>query len=328
MNKRRLGRTDIEISPLGMGCWQLSQGGNAPGKFWDAQSAAQAAETVSAALESGISWFDTAEIYGNGTSEKSLSASLASLGVKPGSVVVATKWFPIFRTARSIGKTIDTRIACLGSYPIDLHQVHQPWSFSPIAAQMREMAALVKARKIRSVGVSNFSARAMEPAHAALAAEGIPLASNQVRFNLLDRSIEKNGTLASAKKLGITLIAYSPLAQGVLTGRFHRDPGATAKLSTMRRMMSRTGTAALERSRPLVEALEEIGRAHGSTASQVALAWAVTFHGDTIVAIPGASRAAQARENGGALALTLSAKELARIDELSRASETRQKRGS
>jgi aryl-alcohol dehydrogenase-like predicted oxidoreductase len=326
MNKRRLGKTDIEISALGMGCWQLAQGGNALGRFWDTQSAAQAAETVSAALESGISWFDTAEVYGKGSSERSLSASLASLGVKPGSVVVATKWFPLFRTARSIGKTIDTRISCLGNYPIDLHQVHQPYSFSPVAAQMREMAALVKAHKIRSVGVSNFSARAMETAHAALAAEGIPLASNQIRFNLLDRRIEKNGTLASAKKLGVTLIAYSPLAQGVLSGRFHRDPGAAAKLSSMRRMMSRTGAAALERSRPLVQALEEIGRAHGGTASQVALAWAVTFHGDTIVAIPGASRAAQARENGGALALTLSAKELGRLDELSRSADMRQER--
>jgi aryl-alcohol dehydrogenase-like predicted oxidoreductase len=326
MDKRRLGKTDIEISPLGMGCWQLAQGTSAMGRFWEIQSPAQAAETVSAAMESGISWFDTAEIYGNGTSEKTLSAALASLGVKPGSVVVATKWFPIFRTARSIGKTIDTRIACLGSYPIDLHQVHQPWSFSPVAAQMREMAALVKARKIRSVGVSNFSARAMEAAHAALAAEGIPLASNQIRFNLLDRRIERNGVLAAAKKLGITLIAYSPLSQGVLSGRFHRDPGAVAKLSTMRRMMSRTGAAALERSRPLVQALEEIGRAHGSTASQVALSWTVTFHGDTIVAIPGASRAPQARENGGAMALTLSQQELKRIDELSRAAETPEER--
>jgi aryl-alcohol dehydrogenase-like predicted oxidoreductase len=318
MAKRRLGKTSIEITPIGMGCWQFAQGGNAIGKFWNALSPAQIREIVDAARTAGIGWFDTAEIYGNGTSERSLSGALASLGVAPGSVVVATKWWPFARTARSIGATIDTRIACLGSYPIDLHQVHQPFSFSSVTAQMKAMAALVKAGKIKSVGVSNFSARAMEQAHAALAAEGIPLASNQVRFNLLDRRIESNGVLAAAKKLGVTIIAYSPLAQGVLSGRFHQDPSAAAKLSGMRRMMSPARPSALERTRPVVEELGAIARAHGVSSSTVALAWAVGFHGETVVAIPGASRPSQAQENAAAMAVTLSAKELSRLDELSR----------
>ena len=126
----------------------------------------------------------------DGAAEKNLSAALTKLGVKPGSVVVATSGCP-FPHRPSIAATIDTRIAALRPYPIDLYQVHQPASFSPIPAQMTEMAKLLGAGKIRSVGVSNFSARQMEEAHAALAAEGIVLASNQVRFSLLDRSIER-----------------------------------------------------------------------------------------------------------------------------------------
>ncbi len=318
IEKRRLGKTDIEITPLGLGCWQFAQDGNAMGRFWTKLTTAQIREIVDTALKSGIGWFDTAEIYGNGSSERNLSASLAALGVRPGSVVVATKWFPLLRTARSIGATIDTRMACLGSYPIDLHQIHQPLSFSPVPVQMREMAKLLRAGKIRSVGVSNFSARAMEAAHATLAAEQIPLASNQVRFNLLDRRIEKNGVRAAAKKLGITIIAYSPLAQGVLSGRFHQDGSAARQISGMRRMASRIGSATLERTRPLVDELAAIGRAHGVSASQVALAWTVRFHGDTVVAIPGATRPAQAQESGAAMALKLSTKEMVRVDELSR----------
>jgi aryl-alcohol dehydrogenase-like predicted oxidoreductase len=319
VEKRRLGKTDIEITPIGLGCWQFAQGGNAMGRFWDELTPAQITEVVAAALKSGIGWFDTAEIYGNGSSERNLSGSLAALGVAPGSVVVATKWFPLFRTARSLLATIDARIACLGRYPIDLHQVHQPLSFSSVSGQMSGMAALVGAGKIRSVGVSNFSARAMAAAHGALAARGIPLASNQVRFNLLDRRIERNGILETARRLGITIIAYSPLAQGVLSGRFHRDGAAAARLSWLRRMTARITTGSLARARPLVEELEAVGRAHGVSASQVALAWTVRFHGETIAAIPGATRPGQAAESGDAMAIRLSEKEMARIDELSRA---------
>jgi len=318
MSKRRLGKTSIEITAIGMGCWQFARGGNAIGRFWNALSDAQIREIVEAARAAGIGWFDTAEIYGKGSSERNLSGALASLQVAPGSVVIATKWWPFARTARSIGATIDTRLACLGGYPIDLHQVHQPFSLSSVPAQMKAMAALVKAGKIKSVGVSNFSARAMEQAHAVLAAEGIPLASNQVRFSLLDRRIESNGILAAAKKLGITIIAYSPLAQGVLTGRFHQDPTASAKLSSMRRMMSPARASVLERTRPLVDEIAAIARAHGVSSSTIALAWAVGFHGDTVVAIPGASRPAQAQDNAAAMTVTLTPLELSRLDELSR----------
>jgi aryl-alcohol dehydrogenase-like predicted oxidoreductase len=278
---------------------------------------------VETALKGGISWFDTAEAYGGGRSEQTLAAALKALGVKPGAAVVATKWFPLLRTARSIESTIDTRLSCLSPYPIDLYQVHQPISFSSIGAQMKAMAKILKAGKIRSVGVSNFSARRMEQAHAALASEGLVLASNQVRFNLLDRQIEDNGVLESARKLGVTIIAWSPLAQGVLTGRFHEDPDAARKVSMTRKMMNGLNPARLARSAPLIEEMRAVARAHGVSVAQVALNWEVSFHGDMVVAIPGATKKAQAEQSAGAVGFKLSKTELARIDELSRKSAGR-----
>lgn len=317
MEKRRLGTTNVEITPIGLGCWQFSQGANMMSRAWGTVTQEMITAVVDTALKGGVNWFDTAEAYGGGRSEQTLSAALSKLGIKPGAVVVATKWFPIFRTSRSIAATIDTRIACLGSYPIDLYQIHQPWSFSPIPAQMKEMAKLLRAGKIRSIGVSNFSARQMEQAHAALAAEGLVLASNQVRFNLLDRGIEQNGLLEAAKRLGITIIAWSPLAQGVLTGRFHEDPSLVQKLAPMRKMMGRLSPSGLARSRPLIDELRLIARAHGISVAQAALAWTVSFHGKTIVAIPGATKTAQAEQGAASMAVRLTEKELARIDELS-----------
>jgi aryl-alcohol dehydrogenase-like predicted oxidoreductase len=323
MQKRRLGKTDIEITAIGLGCWQFSQAANMMGRAWDNISQEAITSVVDAARRGGISWFDTAEAYGKGRSEQTLSAALSALSVQPGSVVIATKWFPFFRTSRSIAKTIETRLACLAPYPIDLYQIHQPVSFSPIPEQMKEMAKLLRAHKIRSIGVSNFSAQQMILAHDVLASEGIELASNQVRFNLLDRSIERNGVLSAAKNLGITIIAWSPLAQGILTGRFHEDPGAVRKVSRMRRLMNRMGAAGLERSRPLVDELRLVARSHGVSVAQAALNWTVSFHGETVVAIPGGSKPSHAEQSAGAMGFTLSAAESARIDEASRAIRTK-----
>ena len=158
MDARRLGKTGIEISPIGLGCWQFSQGKGFVGRMWAMLDQATIDGVVAAALGAGVTWFDTAQSYGSGASERALSAALQSLDVEPGKVVVATKWFPVLKSAGNIPATIDTRIACLRPYPIDLFQVHLPWSVSSIAAQMREMATLVRAGKVRAVGVTNFSA--------------------------------------------------------------------------------------------------------------------------------------------------------------------------
>jgi aryl-alcohol dehydrogenase-like predicted oxidoreductase len=206
----------------------------------------------------------------------------------------------------------------LRGYPIDLYQVHEPYSsLSTIRAQMRAMARLLRAGKVRAVGVSNFSARQMTIAHDMLRAEGIALAANQVRVNLLHRTIEHNGVLDTARRLGVTLIAYSPLANGVLTGRFHEDPAQVQALRPMRRLLHGGALSGngLARTAPLIDELRAIGKAHGASASQVALNWLVTYYCDTVVAIPGASKPQQASAAAGAMRFRLTDAELARLAE-------------
>ena len=324
MNERILGKTDISITPVGLGCWQFQQGKGMTGNMWSPLDQATMDEIVGAALRGGVSWFDTAQAYGNGASERALATALQHAGVEPGRVGIATKWLPILKTAGDIAKTIGARVECLAPYPIDLFQVHIPWSISSVKAQMHEMAELVRAGKVRAVGVSNFSASRMAKAGAALEAEGLPLASNQLHINLLDRSIESNGVLDVARRMGVTLIAYSPLAQGVLTGRFHDDPARVKSLSWSRRSRltpsSRNLTKdGLKRSAPLIEELRDVAAEHGATPAQVALAWLLTYYGDTVVAIPGASRAEQAADSAGAIDLQLTEAEMQRIDRLSAA---------
>ena len=312
--KRRLGQTDIRITPIGLGVMQFS--GRGIFRFMFPKLPAETMNSiVQAALDGGINWFDTAEVYGKGYSEQALANALKTAGQADGDVIVATKWFPFFRTARNIPRTISNRQRNLDGFTIDLYQIHLPYSFSSPEAEMNAMAELVKIGKIRSVGVSNFSAGQMRRAHAALAKHGLPLASNQVHYSLINRGIESNGILDAAKELGITIIAWSPLESGLLTGKFHKDPNTLRKRPVARRLRLRRR---LEKSRSLIVDLEEIAAAHGLTPAQVALNWLVNFHGDTVVAIPGASKVYHAQQNAGAMNFSLSEEEMARIDGLSR----------
>ncbi len=316
--KRRLGKTELELTALGLGTWQFSAGKGVGGSYWAALPQEVVDHVVKAALDGGISWFDSAEIYGHGASEKGLSHALTAAGVVPGGVVVATKWWPILRFAGSIERTIDERLACLSPFGIDLHQVHLPVGLSPVEAEMDAMASLVKAKRVRAVGVSNFGARLLSRAHAALARHGVPLASNQVKYSLLDRRVESNGVLEKAKALGVSLIAYSPLEQGLLTGRFHESHEAVQAVSAARRLKTGYSPMKLARTKPVVDELKAIARAHGATPAQVALAWVVQFHGESVVAIPGASSENQAKSNAATLGLVLTPKELEALDQVSR----------
>ena len=179
---------------------------------------------------------------------------------------------------------------------------------------MDAMANLVKAGRIRSVGVSNFDAERMVRAYEALQRHNLPLAVNQMHYSLLQREIESNGVLDTARALGVTIIAYTPLGSGLLTGKYHKDPELLEQKPFPQRMMLRRD---LERTRPLIEAMDEIAAAHNATIAQVALNWVVNFHGETIVTIPGATKVEQARDNAGALNFKLTENELARLDELS-----------
>jgi aryl-alcohol dehydrogenase-like predicted oxidoreductase len=316
--KRALGGTEIRISPIGLGCWQLSGGAAMAGRYWPPMTQQTVDDIVRASLEGGVDWFDTAEAYGAGRSEEALAAALGAAGRENGSVVIATKWYPLGRTARSIRKTLKDRLTHLAPYGIDLHQIHIGLgSLSSKRAQVEAMARLAEEGRIRAVGVSNFSARATRLAARVLGRHGLPLASNQVRYNLLDRRIERNGVLQAARETGATIIAYSPLAQGILTGRFHEDPGAARRLGLPRRWMPAFRPGGLRRSAPIVRALVSIARERGVTAAQVALRWIVQVHGEMVVAIPGASNAHQARDNAGALDFELSEQEVAELDRVS-----------
>lgn len=317
MTYRKLGNSGLMITPIGLGCWQFSKQGNLAGKFWPLLEDEIILEIVRISLEGGINWFDTAEIYGKGASEKALSRSLRALGITPGEVMVATKWWPMFRTAKNIPETIEERISALAPYPVDLYQVHQPWGFSSEVAEMNAMAELVRRKKIRHVGVSNFSAGKMRTAWETLQKSGISLASNQVRYSLLDRKIETNGVLETAKELGITIIAYSPLAQGLVTGKFHDNPGLL-KNTGYRKYSSQFKLKGLEKSRPVTELVKQLASKYQATPSQVALNWLIHFSGETVVAIPGATKAAHAAENTGAMNFRLSQEDMFLLDEVSR----------
>jgi aryl-alcohol dehydrogenase-like predicted oxidoreductase len=316
INLRSLGKSDIKITPIGLGCWQFSKKGNLAGKFWPFLEDELIRDIIRISLEGGINWFDTAEIYGKGASEKILAKSLVALGKKPGDVLIATKWWPMFRWASNIIKTIDERLACLNPFPIDLYQVHQPYGFSSEINEMEAMAKLVQAKKIKQVGVSNFSASKMRNAWETLQKSGINLLSNQVQYSLLSRKIETNGVLDTAKELGITIIAYSPLAQGLVTGKFHDNPELLKNIG-YRKYSSMFKPNGLEKSRPVTEMVKKLAMKYGATPSQVALNWLIHFHGDTVVAIPGATKARHAEENTGTMKFRLSSEDMRLLDEVS-----------
>ena len=311
---RTLGKTDIPVTPIGLGVMEFAGGGGLMGFAFPQIGQDEKNAIVKAALDGGINWFDTAELYGSGVSETSLSTALKAAGKKDDEVVVATKWWPLFRTARNIPRTIQDRLRFLDGYSIGNYMVHQPYSFSSPEAEMDAMADLVEAGKIRSVGVSNFNPKQMRRAQQALQKRGLPLAVNQVQYSLLDRSIERNGILDTAQELGVTIISYTPLGSGLLTGKYHKNPELLQKKPWFWRMRLKNG---VDKTRTLVSALDEIGAKYDATPAQVALNWVINSHGDTVVTIPGATKVHQAEESGGAMKFKLSEDELARLNELS-----------
>jgi aryl-alcohol dehydrogenase-like predicted oxidoreductase len=311
---RHLGKTDILITPVGLGVMELAGGGGLVGRMFPVIPQDEKNAIIKAALDGGINWFDTAEIYGAGVSEQSLATGLKAAGRSDREVIITTKWQPFLRTAGNIPRTIADRLHFLGGYSIGNYMVHQPYSFSSPEAEMNAMADLVEAGKIRSVGVSNFKPARMRRAHAALAKRGIPLAVNQVRYSLLHREIETNGVLDTARELGVTIIAYTPLARGLLTGKYHKDPGLLERMSGWRKAgMQRN----IERSRPLINAMDEISAKYEATIAQVALNWLINFNGEIVVTIPGATKVRQAEESAGAMKFRLSDDEMTRLDEVS-----------
>ena len=314
IEKRRLGKTDIEVTPIGLGMMEFAGGGGLMGFAFPRVDQETKNATINAGLDGGINWFDTAELYGGGVSEASLAKALKVAGIKNDDVVIATKWWPLFRTASNIPQTIGDRLRFLDGYSISNYMVHQPISFSSPEAEMDEMAKLVKAGRIRSVGVSNFGPERMRRAHRRLQDNGLPLAVNQVRYSLLDRRIERDGTLETAKELSVTVISYTPLESGLLTGKYHKNPELLSKKPPFWRLRLRRG---MEKSRNLISVLEDIGNKYDASPAQVALNWIIYSQGDIVVTIPGVTNPTQAEDNAGAMRFKLSDDEIARLDDVS-----------
>jgi aryl-alcohol dehydrogenase-like predicted oxidoreductase len=187
---------------------------------------------------------------------------------------------------------------------VDLYQHHFPFPWVSIPGLMELMADAVEAGKVRAVGVSNYSAEQMRLAHAALARRGIPLASNQVEYSLLHRQPEVNGVLDVCRELGVTLIAYQPLASGALTGKY----AAGVRPVGLRRYMGNFRGRGLEAVAPVIELLRKIGERYSKSPAQVALRWLI--ENESVLPIPGAKNGQQAAENAGALSFRLTPAEI------------------
>jgi len=314
LERRTLGKTDIKVSPIGIGVMMWMGGKGIFGRIAPKVPNEVMNEIIKESFAGGINFFDTAEFYGFGRSETNLAKALKANDIDDKDVIIGTKWAPVLRRARNMRRTINNRIKYLGGYTVDLYMIHQPISFSSIKTEMKELARLVENEKVRSVGISNYNAEKMRKAYEELENHGIPLAANQVHYSLVKRNIENNGILDTAKELGVTITAYTPLAGGLLTGKLHNNPEALENKSAMYRMVAKRN---LEESIPLVETLTEISKAHEVLPGQVALNWLVTYHGDTVVTIPGATKAYQAKESSGAMTFKLSKAELDEIADIS-----------
>ncbi|MBI3942318.1 MAG: aldo/keto reductase [Chloroflexi bacterium] len=314
MEFQQLGAPSVQISALGVGTWQWGDT-----TYWQ-YGRTYGLQDVKAAfdisLAAGINFFDTAEIYGRGDSERILGQFVRQVGAQSAGppqsrIVVATKFAPLPTrlTVSSLHKALDASLKRLGMSQVDIYQIHFPYSLLPLKSLMNGLADAVAEGKVRAVGVSNYSADQMQRAYDALARRGVPLAANQVEYSLLKRTPEINGVLDTCQKLNVTLIAYSPIAQGLLTGKY--APGTA--VSGVRRFMGKFRQSNLQKIQPLIGLLREIGQAHeGKTAGQVALNWLMMQPG--VIPIPGAKNGRQAAENAGALGWRLSAEEFSALD--------------
>lgn len=259
---------------------------------------------LQASLEAGVNLVDTAEVYGSGRSERLLGQFIKNTD-KP--VLVATKFmpYPWRLTRRTMLSAIHRSLERLELEHVDLYQIHWPFPPFPIEHWVEALAEAVKVRLTHTVGVSNYDKNQMQRAYTVLAKHDIPLASNQVEFSLLDRSVEKNGLLDRCRELSVRLIAYSPLAKGLLTGKYTAEnppPG----------IRGRGAAGILRRIDHLLRLMTEIGQEYGGkTPGQVALNWVICKGG---LPIPGAKTALQAAQNAAALGWRLTAEQVSALD--------------
>jgi aryl-alcohol dehydrogenase-like predicted oxidoreductase len=278
------------ISRIGLGTWQF---GSREWGYGSSYAGQEAHAIVRRALELGVTLFDTAEVYGLGRSERILGQAL---GEDRESAFLATKILPLLPVAPVVEQRGVASANRLGVRRLDLYQVHQPNPVVRDGTIMRGMRALQRVGLVGEVGVSNYSLDRWQAAERAL---GQRVLSNQVQYSLAVRAPERD-LLPFAETTGHLVIAYSPLAQGLLSGRYHRGHRPANRVRSANPLFLPEN---LERAGDLIATLREVADAHSATPAQIALAWAI--HRPAVVAIPGASSLEQLESNVAAADIDL-----------------------
>ncbi len=302
MGRRRLGKSDLVVSSVGLGAW--SWGATQVWGYGKRYGRKEVEDAWWRSIEMGVNFVDTASVYGNGESERIIGDLL---GRTEEPMVVATKFFPIHLLSRSVRGAAERSLRRLGLKEVDLYQVHWPNPLMSLRGTMREMERLVREGKVRYIGVSNFNIKQLEAARSYLSRED--LVSNQIQYSLVHRKPERVGMMDHARREGVTIIAYSPIAMGLLTGKYHvgNRPGGIRRFN---RKFSRRG---LRQVASFLSVLRDIADPECGTMAQASLAW--LLQDPNVVVIPGAKNARQAAENAGAAACHIPEDKMATIEE-------------
>ena len=297
-----LGKSGIKVSKIGLGVWQASA-------EWKGDDEA-IIKATRRSHEPGVNPIDTAEAYGNGHSEEVLGHAVKEIGRDE--FVIASKVKDAHLRYDELQRACLASALRLGVKEIDLFQVHwpDPWEQIPLRETMRALEKLYMEGRIRAIGVSNFAVRDLEEARSYLSRTDI--VSNQVRYNLLQRNIEEE-VLPYCKRETIFIMAWSPLAQGALTGKYRRGAVPSGDPRGSNRLFSSKNIEQVER---LNSRLAEIAQSHQKTNAQVALSWLAS--NPIVIPIPGAKNAAQAEDNAGAANTQLTREELNELDTAAR----------
>ncbi len=295
----RLGRSDLKVSVFGMGTWQIGSGSWGWEKDFTKQDVIEA---LSYGLDSGVNFIDTAELYGGGRSEEIIGEILRG---RREEIVLASKVSPIHLTYKGVVKACNRSLRRLQVSTIDLYQIHFPNPIIPLHQTMKAMETLAKEEKIRYVGVSNFSTNRTKKALQTL--ESAQLVSDQVRYNLLQRGAERS-LLPFLRESKMTLVAYSPMAQGLLSGGYSLGNPPKSGVRSINPLFSPTN---MKRIQPVLNTLQAIAGNRGKTVSQVALNW--LMRETTIVPIPGIKRRSHVEEDLGTVGWRLNEEELNEI---------------